>query len=408
MSVQSVIVIYLKELKDILRDRRTLFSMILFPILLFPLIYLGMGAFMKSRMDDLKSRKSIVAWIEQEEASDLRTWVAANTDVEILPGVTDTTSALEMLRDKDIHTAVLVPDDFNSTLIRVLEGDESAVSPNILLFVNETRQTSEFAGAKVMQAVREYRTNLVTEALFERGLRKEIIRPFDIDKRNIASSKEMGGHFVGVLLPYIVILMVLTGAMYPAIDLTAGEKERGTLETLLVAGVSRVDIVFGKFFTVLTAALVTAALSMGSLALTITIGLKLFKELGEVINIEIGPDIILILILVILPLAVIFSSLLMTISLFAKSYREAQSYISPLMILVIVPSMASMVPDIELSTRMAFIPVMNVSLILKEAFAGGVEFTYLFLVMGINFFYAAIGLFLVLRMFRKESVLFRS
>jgi len=201
--------------------------------------------------------------------------------------------------------------------------------------------------------------------------------------------------------------MVLTGATYPAVDLTAGEKERGTLETLLVAGVSRFDIAIGKFFAVLTVSIVTAVLSISSMAGTGVLAMKLAPDIGKAVSLGIEPSMIAVLAIAIIPLAVLFSSLLMTLGLFARSYKEAQSYISPLMIMVIVPAMASMVPDVELTLGLALIPVLNVSLLMKQGFIGQIEPMAMAVTMGANALYATIGLLLVVRMFRKESVLFK-
>ncbi len=119
------------------------------------------------------------------------------------------------------------------------------------------------------------------------------------------------------------------------------------------------------------------------------------------------PSVVVILIVTILPLAIIFSSLLMVLALFAKSYREAQSYISPLMILVIVPAMASVMPEVEMDYRIALVPVVNVSLLLKQGLAGSIETGILAVTMLVNIVLAALCLGLVLKMFKRESVLFR-
>ncbi len=407
MNLQSTVFIYLKELKDILRDRRTLLSMILFPILIIPVFYLGIGAFMKGRMESLKSRSSVVAWIEREEAADLWARVNAVPGIDLLTGLEDTTIALEMLRDKGINAVVVVPEGFSEGLKGILAGDEDADLPAIELYMDGTRQTSEFAAARVKGALEEYRSELVKGALTGWGMHPELVRPFSIRSVNIVTSEQMGRFVTGFILPYLVIIMVLTGAMYPAIDLTAGEKERGTLETLLVAGVSRVDIVVGKFLTVLTAALVTAALAIASLIFTFAVGLRMFEAASEKVSFSLDTTVLLVLVVAILPLAVIFSSALMTLALFAKSYREAQSYISPLMIVVVLPAMASMVPDIELNFQMALIPILNVSLLMKQGLSGAVDPAAVAITLGVNFILAAACLYLVLLMFRRESVLFR-
>lgn len=407
MHLRSTLKVYRKELRDILRDRRTLLSMILFPILLIPLLYLGLGAIMQNRMASLKEKRSVVAWFASDATSDIRRLVEGSGQVDLITDLPDTSVALDMLREKDIDAVVQIPDNFKTSLTGVIRGDESIEIPNINIFLDETRQTSEFAASKLRSVFSAYRENLVSTELSERGMRPELVKPFLMMSWNIASPEQMGRFATGFILPYMVIIMVLTGAMYPAIDLTAGEKERGTLETLLVSGVSRVDIVLGKFLTVLTASLVTACLSIASLGFTFTQGIKMFEEIASKISLSLDTSVILILLLTILPLAIIFSSLLMVLALFAKSYREAQSYVSPLMFLVIVPAMASVVPDVELTYQMALIPVLNVSLLLKQGLAGTLDGGILAFTMFVNLTLASFCLYLVVRMFRREKVLFR-
>jgi len=130
-------------------------------------------------------------------------------------------------------------------------------------------------------------------------------------------------------------------------------------------------------------------------------------EQTQVINFNVEPVGVIFMVAAMIPLGAIFASLLMTLSLFAKSYREAQSYISPLMIVVILPAMASLMPDTELSKELALVPVLNVSMMMKDAMQGAIDPVTAGVTMAVNLFLAAVGLALVLRMFRRESVLFR-
>ena len=212
----------------------------------------------------------------------------------------------------------------------------------------------------------------------------------------------------------MVILLCMTGGMYPAMDLTAGEKERGTMETILSSPIPRLDLVLGKFFLVLTASLVTAALSVVSMGVSFW-GMQNMKSLDLSKNpdaagmqLHIGFTAVLSVFLMALPLAVLFSAGLITISLFAKSYKEAQSYVSPLMILVIVPAVAAMLPGIELTSKLALIPILNVSLLCKELVTGTYHWNFIALIFLSTCVYAAIALFLAVKMFQREDVLFRS
>lgn len=407
MNIQSILVVYHKELRDILRDRRTLFSMILLPILIFPILMLGSGAFMKHQIEKIQEKTSMVAFVGPSETDYLAVRIEAIDGIQLLNLGADSALGIEMIRDKEIEAFVFVPDNFQVAIDAALLGDTTESVPQISLFSNETRTQSGFAVKKVSRVFQDFRTEIAEDALASFNLSPKVVKPFLVAELNVASPKEMGRFLAGSFLPYILILMSLTGAMYAAIDLTAGEKERGTLETLLVAGVSRMDIVLGKFLTVFTASVVTTLLAVGSMTGTSVLTLKMMPEVAGVLQFSIGLFEVFLMLVAMIPLAAIFSSLLMTLALFAKSYREAQTYISPLMFIVIFPAMASMMPDSETSRQAALIPVINVSLMMKDGLSGNIDPVVITLTMVVNIVLAVLGLLLVQQMFKRESVLFR-
>jgi sodium transport system permease protein len=206
----------------------------------------------------------------------------------------------------------------------------------------------------------------------------------------------------------------MTGAMYPAIELTAGEKERGTMETILSSPISRMNLVLGKFLLVLSAALATAALSVLSMGISFS-ALRYFSASarsgrGEAaaLLLQLGPKAVASLFLMALPLAVLFSAVLMTIALFAKSYKEAQSYLTPMTFLVVIPAIASLLPGVELTPKLALIPVLSTSLVCKEIMTGTYHWNSIALIFASTCVYAGFALFLAFKTFQRESVLFRS
>jgi len=186
------------------------------------------------------------------------------------------------------------------------------------------------------------------------------------------------------------------------------------METILSSPVSRMHLVFGKFFLVLTAALVTAALSVISMGVSFWASQRLHAfDSGNgsdaaSLQLHIGMGAIFSVFLMALPLAVMFSAALITIALFAKSYKEAQSYITPLMFVVVIPAIASMLPGVELTPKLALIPILNVSLLCKDLIAGTYHWNVIAMIFGSTCAYAAAALFLAVKMFQRESVLFRS
>src|SRR6202163_320641 len=175
---------------------------------------------------------------------------------------------------------------------------------------------------------------MVRSRLAAKQLPENLMKPFDIKQQNVVSPEKVAGETYGGLIPYLVILMCMTGAMYPAMDLTAGEKERGTMETILSSPISRMHLVLGKFFLILTAALGTAALSVLSMGVSFSV---LDHYTGRTAGgraaaagflLKLGPKTVISVFLMALPIAVLFSAVLMTIALFAKTYKETQSYLA--------------------------------------------------------------------------------
>ena len=196
--------------------------------------------------------------------------------------------------------------------------------------------------------------------------------------------------------------------MHPAMDLTAGEKERGTLETILVSAVSRRELVVGKFLLVLTTSLVTAVLSLASYLATMQFASTAAMELTRGYNFTISGKAMAALFLLVLPMAILFSATLVAISTFAKSYKEAQSYLGPLMFVVIVPAIVSMLPGIELSAKLALVPILNQALVLREVLTGNYPWGSIVFVFASTCVYAAIALAAAVHMFNREDVLFRA
>jgi len=254
-----------------------------------------------------------------------------------------------------------------------------------------------------------YRDSLARGRLTVQKLPASFLKPFVIKQQNVVSAEKVAAETVGGIITYLVIIMCLTGAMYPAMDLTAGEKERATMETILSSPISRTHLVLGKFLLVLTASLVTAALSVTSMGVSSWV-IQHFQDQssGSAMNIKIGLGAVLAVFLVALPLAVMFSAALLTIALFAKSYKEAQSYISPLMIVVIVPAIAAMLPGVELTPRLSLVPILNVSLLCKDLIAGNYHWNSIALIFLSTCLYGGAAILIAVKMFHRESVLFRS
>ena len=401
MNLRNVGIVYRKELTEWLRDRRTLISTVLVPLLAFPILMVGMTSLMTVMIGKAEKETAKVMIIGGEDSPQVVEKLREVKDVEIAPYTDDWKKRIS---EKEIRAAVDIPKDFDSALA---QGKELTVK--IYFYQGEIK--SSFGANHVEKFFDDYRDSVISSRLSARNLPSEIIKPFEVKQENVAPPEKVSGAALGGLLGYMVILLSMTGAIYPAIDLTAGEKERGTMETILSSPLSRVDLVLGKFLLVLSASLSTAILaiiSMGTSFYLVGNSGAMNQKDAAAFQLHIGLPAILSVFLMALPLAVLFASALLTIALFAKSYKEAQSYLTPLTFVVVIPAVASLLPGFDLNPKLALVPILSTSLVCKEIVAGTFHWNYILLILLSSSVYAAAGLFIAVKMFQRESVLFRS
>jgi sodium transport system permease protein len=404
MPLQNIGIVYRKELTEALRDRRTLISTLLVPLLLFPLLSVGFGALAVTLVKKAEEETPKVMLLGGADSPAVLEALRTSKKIEVVPATSDWK---DKIINKEIRAAIAIPDGFEASLAQ--QNHQT-----IEIYKYEGELKSSISADTVERNLKAYRDKVIETRLDANRVPASVLTPFLIKQDNVAPPEKVGGAAFGGIIGYMVILLCLTGGMYPAMDLTAGEKERGTMETILSSPISRLDLVLGKFFLVLTASLVTAALSVLSMGVSFW-GMQQLKAFDVSKNPEaagmqlhIGFTAVLSVFLMALPLAVLFSAGLITISLFAKSYKEAQSYVSPLMILVIVPAVAAMLPGVELTSKLALIPILNVSLLCKELVTGTYHWNFIALIFLSTCVYAAAALFLAVKMFQREDVLFRS
>ncbi len=406
MKFSQVVIVYRKELLDTLRDRRTLISMIVVPLLLFPVLTIGFGALAAKLVQKARQEASAIMILGAEHAPTLAATIRKQDGFEVVPPAED---YVARINDKKLRAAIEFPPQFEESLEANPNPPDSGERPTVKLYHYTGEMRSQFALRDLQRILRVYRDQLVEARLAGRGLSPDVLEPFESKEENVASPEKVGGNVLGGLLPYFIIILCLTGAMYPAIDLSAGEKERGTIETILASPVGRTELVLGKFLMVLTASLTTAALSLGSFAVTLSAAAEFTQRMSRAgLPFVISAKGVAMVFLMVLPLAVLFSAALLALALLARSYKEAQSYLQPLMIVAILPAIAAMLPGVELNAKLALIPILNVSLVSKEILTGNYPWELIGLIFASTCVYAAAALFVAVRQFQRESVLFRT
>lgn len=391
-----IFTIFKKELKDTLRDRRTLIMMLLIPVLIFPIIlnvFVGISASFEA---EALEKTVKIGYVGSEETYLLEKLDALPEDFgkkEIIY-YKDSVSLIADIQSDSIQIGIYTEMDFNSSMSNKKPATAS-------IFFDATDMGMQDRAKKYINTIEGIAQQ---ERYIDMNLDEEQLKPFAIEYKNVASDKEMIGKLGGGILPYIFIAFGFIGCMYPAIDLFTGEKERGTLETLLTTPVLRWQILFGKMGVVVLSGLLAASAALFGLFLSIEVLDIVDNEaLLEIIHSVLTGKFVIMLYALLIPLTIFFAGVMIPVAVYAKTFKEAQSIITPLNIVMVLPAMVGFFPGIELNTITACIPVVNVVLATKELIAGTLDYGLLGLSFAVMLSLAIIAVFISYKRFDRES-----
>jgi len=397
--MKRIRIVFKKEVRDLIRDRRTLYSLVVLPLLIYP-VFIGGIQKVVSRMIMRETTTVVdVGIIGKTHAPRLWNYLQAEPLLRWID-VEDTIAPIE---DKEVEAIIKIPEGFEVQL-------DKGVTSEVKIFYTNTRFKSQAAAGRVKDVLDRYRKDYVNKVLQAKGVDTTVVEPFAVIKQDITPKKRAGMFVLGMIVPYVFIIMMMVGAMHTATDITAGEKERGTLETILTAPLTRTELLLGKWLSVLFFALVTGMLAVIGLVIALKFRLTPIGNIPgtEQIGFYISPGAAGLILVLVVPLATFLASLLITVSIIAKSYREAQTYASIIMMVVIFPAMVSMLPiDLTLRPKIAAIPILNFVLAMKQLIMGEFELHGILMTFGFLCMWAVIMFVLAYNVFRREEVLFR-
>jgi len=391
--------IFKKELIDTLRDRRTIIAMIIIPLLIFPVLIGITSKIQKSVTKKAEEKTLRIAVISNDGATEkLIEIITKLDDFKLIENVPED-SVRSFVQNDSLDGAFVFSKTFDKRV-------ESLRAGRIKFYFKST-EGDNIEKNRMKDLVNEFEESLLSTRFEKLNLDEAVGTAVNLVEVDITSKKERIGKAIGGFLPYIFVIFCFIGSLYPAIDLAAGEKERGTIETLLTAPVNRFVILLGKFGVVVLAGVGSALVSIIGLYFGIRQAGEIPPEIVEVILGILEPQSILLLISLLLPLTMFFAGIMLSLSMFAKTFKEAQSILTPMNFLVIVPVAIGLIPGITLDPKTALIPVLNVSLATKEIVAGTIDFALLIEVYVSLAVLAGLSLFLASRLFLRETVIFR-
>jgi len=395
--------VYFKEMLELLRDKKTFIFTVLVPIVAMPLIFGGFGYLTSTMFKKSEHAQLTYAIFGKDNAPQLVQRFAREKGFREV-ALADENAIKDAIDHDQIKFALVIPPGFGEAL----DGHRQA---GVVLHYNNAVAV-DLTRKRVTAVIDEHNAALRETALSAMKMSKAelryVLNPIRLEEISTAGTRERMGAVVGGFLPYILLMVCLMAAMYPAIDLGAGEKERGTLETLLLAPIPRTRIVLAKFLVLFTVGLTSALLMVASMGLLLTLfGNRFEGGLAQMVR-AIGARDLAMVALMLVPTAAIFASILLSISIYAKSYKEATGMISPLMMLVIVPIVLAMLPGVELNWFWSMVPLTNVSLAMKELVKGTMDYRMFFAILLSTTLIAGALLAWCRWWFTREVVLFRN
>lgn len=401
MEIKTIISLYKKELTDILRDKKTIIMMIVLPILLYPLLMIGgvkLGTFISSSNE--KHVYSVALDINEDlNKEELKNYLNNNSDYSF--EFVDTDEYISKLKNEQIDCFI--------------SGEETS-DGRILYKINYNSSISNSSNGEraLSEVLKKYNTSLSKDIVKDAGLNEDkTLNPIEIERQNYSSSQQSIGNILGMVIPLLLIVSILMGAIYPAIDVTAGERERGTLETILTLPVSNKELIFSKFFAVATISIISAVANLLSMSM---VGIYMYNTMKSMmpsvqvveINIVNFVPALIIVFLCVITFALFITALAMSVCIFAKTFKEAQNFITPFMLVLMMLSYVSFMPNVSLTKAMAAIPVVNLTLLVKDIMLFKFDITILLIVLLSNVLYSLITVTYLSKIYNSESILFGS
>jgi len=392
------VLITLNELRGIVRQKRVVITVTLVPLLLLPLLLLGMGYFFYVSESKLQTMTFKLAIDNRTHGEELVSFLEDSTDPSF--DIVNSTNPVADMSNEIIQLHVVLPVNFT-------EDIEANRTGNLSIYYSSAIPASVRAKDELVDLMwiyiiekREYRLN-------QSGLDIELLRVVNMSTGDTATRVEKSGSIMGTILPYFVVIYLMSGAMGIGLDAVAGEKERKTLGTLLVNKVSRTSIVLGKILSVIVVAFVSSMFTIGGIGIILVGGtLATGGDSGSTFA-AFTPWVIFVLFLILIPLSAVLVSIIILVGTFARNLKEASSYMSPVFFVVIFLGIMTMSINYNVTNKVYFIPIASSVFAMKDVLLGKLTGPLLLTNLAVTVATATGLIYLCVRMFKSEKILFR-
>ena len=404
LRLSRILVVMRKELIDFVRDWRTVLAMILVPLLIFPAIFIALPLFLQGEAAELSSYELTV-----EVQGELSDNLSAHLDDYNLIIVESDLTITESLSDPGDDSSRINSKQGNMTIhaiLRLVKVDSNASeSWNYAIISDSTNELSYEARIRTLDAVNAWEEDVINATLMQNNLtRDETFDPInwdgDFSEADVASGGELAAMGLAMFIPLVVAMWTTTAAIQPSIDLTAGERERGTMEALLCTPTARSDLLFGKWLAVATVASVSVLGQMAGLLFAIN-----FLTSGGLEAPSISTTGVLLLLLSVILFAVFVVAIELAVAVRAHSVREAGSILGPMVLVFIGPTLFAQFVNLEGIEAWWFIlPVFNITLAMREALMGIYDPMHIFMWISTSLAYAIGAIWWASKQFNREDL----
>lgn len=384
MKLSNIINIFSKEYKTIVRDKRTLLVLILLPLVFYPLL---IGSLEMIRKDsEVKLNEKI-----------LNIYVENNTDIDIYQ-ILHNKDNINVIEEDSANNAVSIEEVHGRLEINKVDDYKY----EFLFKYDSTNEYGHLALSKVTKILNEYKDKMITDEFNRLGIEYNIMESFEFKYEDTSNEEKRIGKTISSIIPYFMIISILAGGITVGIDITAGEKERGTIATLLSSKLTKLEIIIGKLAVIILSSLVSAILSVFGLF----IALKISSD--SLLNMNFPFINLLVSIILLLPLVILTSSIILSLGFYAKSIKEGNSYGTILYLLVIFLGALLTIDGLQLPEYVKYIPVINTIMALKSVFMFEIDKMVIIAAVLINTALSILFIYLAVRISNKEEVLFRT